>query len=63
MRLTQEQFNTLSDYFASISKILVGSAMIGFFLPTQAGPVTIPVFIIGSLMAVGFLILSIRLIK
>ena len=63
MRLTKNQIDILSGYFSDISKILVGSAVIGFFVPSGVGPISIPVFIGGSATAVLCLFISIGLIK
>ena len=63
MRLNSGQIDTLSKYFADVSKILVGSAVIGFFVPSGVGPITLPVFIGGAVAALAFLSIGIRLAK
>ena len=62
MRFTQDQLDILSKYFADLSKILVASAVIGFFVPSGA-IITLPVFIGGTVAAIGCLVFSIQLIK
>lgn len=61
MWLNRSQLDTLSKYFSDISKILVASIVIGFFAPVGADLITIPVFVGGSLAAIGFLIFSITI--
>lgn len=63
MRLNQDQLNLLAKYLADFSKILIASAVVGFFVPTGAGQVTIPVFIIGAFIAVLSLWTSVNLLK
>lgn len=63
MRLNQNQLEALSKYLADLSKILVASTVIGFFVPTSAGPITIPTFITGTLVALLALFAGIRIIK
>ena len=63
MKLDQDQLTLLSHYFADISKVIVASVVIGFFVPIGVGPITLPVFAVGTLVAVSFLILSIRFVK
>jgi hypothetical protein len=63
MKLNKAQLDILSRYFSDISKILVASTMLGFFVPTGVGPITITVFLVGSMIAIGFLVISVRLTK
>jgi len=63
MQFTKNQIDALSKYFADLSKILIASTVIGFFIPTGAGPITIPVFITGTFVALLTLFASIRLAK
>lgn len=63
MNLTDSQINVLSSYLADVSKILIGSVVIGFFLPTSTGAITIPVFMTGSMIAVATLWVSIIIIR
>ncbi|MBI3261320.1 hypothetical protein HYZ64_03065 [Candidatus Berkelbacteria bacterium] len=63
MQLSEGQFKILSQYFADISKILVASVVVGFFLPSAAGQISIPVFIVGSVMAFVTLVASINIFK
>ena len=63
MRLTSPQIDTIAKYLADVSKILIGSVVVGFFVPTSTGPISIPVFLAGSLMALLTLGGSIQLTK
>ncbi|MBI3334899.1 MAG: hypothetical protein HY001_00165 [Candidatus Portnoybacteria bacterium] len=63
MKLNKGQLDILAKYFGDISKILVASAVIGFFIPPESGPITLPVFIGGLLGAVSFVIFSLTLLK
>ena len=63
MKLNKEQIETLSKYFADMSKIIAASSVIGFFIPPANIPVTIQTFIFGFSLAVISLILSIYLLK
>lgn len=63
MRLNQHQIEILSKYFADLSKILVASTVIGFFVPTGAGLVALPVFATGLITAVACLVFSVRLLR
>lgn len=62
MRLNSEQVTTISRYFADFSKILIGSVVIGFFIPTDA-PIPFQTFTAGLGIAIASLILSIRMLK
>ena len=61
MGFTSGQNDTLSKYFSDVSKILVGSAVVGFFVPTGVGPITTQVFVGGTAIAIVFLLISIKL--
>ena len=63
MRLAKEQLDILAKYFSDISKILVASTVIGFFIPAQQTLVTLPVFAMGSISAFVCLALSVQLTK
>jgi len=63
MKLSRVQLEALSKYFSDLSKILVASAVIGFFIPSREGIITLPIFTVGSLVAVLCLILSLNLLK
>lgn len=62
-KLKREQLKLLSSYFADVSKILVGSVMVGFFIPMYATQISADAFLLGSSIASAFLILSIGLAK
>lgn len=63
MRLNRNQIEALSKYFTDLSKILVASTVIAFFVPTGTGQVTLPIFITGLMTAIASLIFSIRLLR
>jgi len=63
MKLSKEQIDVLSKYFSDISKILVASTVVGFFVPSQEMLITFPVFAIGSISAFACLAFSIKLTK
>ncbi|TSC56560.1 MAG: hypothetical protein Greene071421_135 [Parcubacteria group bacterium Greene0714_21] len=63
MILNNQQVDALSKYFSDISKILVASTVIGFFVPTAIGSVPFSVFMVGATVAMGTLVISIYLQK
>ena len=63
MKFNRNQLEALSKYFADLSKILVASAVIGFFIPSREAIITLPVFSFGALVAVLCLVLSVNLLK
>lgn len=63
MQFNVGQLDALSKYFADVSKILVGSAVIGFFIPTGAGQIGLPIFIGGAVAAFICLYASIKLVQ
>ena len=63
MNFNKEQVDILSKYFADISKIIVASAVIGFFIPTETGFVTFSVFAMGLVSAIACLVFSLQLNK
>jgi len=63
MRFNRNQFEALSKYFSDLSKILVASAVIGFFIPSREAIITLPIFTTGSLVAILCLVLSLNLLK
>lgn len=64
MRLTPAQLDILSKYFADVSKLLVASVVIGFFVPFEGKSlVSVSDFIVGSLVAILFLLWGVRLGK
>lgn len=63
MKLSKEQFDILSKYLSDISKILIASTVIGFFVPSGQGLVTFPVFTIGLISAFACLVFSLQLTR
>tara|TARA_Y100000310_G_scaffold250136_1_gene256292 strand:+ start:622 stop:813 length:192 start_codon:yes stop_codon:yes gene_type:complete len=53
--LNREQRSLLSNYTSDISKILFGTAIVGYFIPSAEIIVTSQMFIGGSLSALIFL--------
>ena len=53
----------VAKYFADISKILVASIVIGFFVPSGPMAVSLNVFLWGLISAVGCFIFSVNLAK
>jgi len=63
MRFDRNQFDLISKYFSDLSKILVASVVIGFFIPAGAKEVSLNVFLWGIVLAVGCFIFSVNLAK
>ena len=64
MKLNQSQARLLAGYLADISKVLVVGAIVNFFIPSEVTePISIAVLAGGGIVALGFLIFSIILIK
>lgn len=63
MRLNQLQLDILSKYLADVSKLIVASTVIAFFVPSGEIQVTIQTFVIGSIMAVAFLVFSVGIVR
>ena len=54
MKFSQNQLDTISKYCSDISKIVVGSVVVSFFIQTESMNITPITFIVGSLVAVFF---------
>ncbi|MEK7208238.1 MAG: hypothetical protein AAB699_01660 [Patescibacteria group bacterium] len=63
MNLTENQLDSLSKYFADISKLVFAATVLGFFIPIGLYTVTLPEFVIGTLVTVVFLWFSVRLAR
>ncbi len=63
MQLNQEQIDILAKYFSDLSKILFGSTVLGFFIPSPEVQITLSVFIVGALATTTCLAFSLRLLK
>ena len=63
MNLTRNQLELLAKYFSDISKILVASTVIGFFVPMAGVTVNTITFIVGFSSAIIFISLGVRIIK
>lgn len=62
MKLNGDQIGLLAKYFADLSKILFGSVIIGYFLPSSI-IVNLPTFMLGSSVATVFIIFSVKILK
>jgi hypothetical protein len=63
MRLTKAQLMLLSQYFSDVSKILFGSTVIGYFIPSSAGLITLPVFFAGVIVGLVCFLISLDLAR
>jgi len=61
MSLSPNQTGALARYFADISKIIVASSVVGFFVPVGSDNITIPVFVGGFIAALCFLLFGVLL--
>lgn len=61
--LTDNQLNAVAKYLGDISRVVVASAVVNFFIPTVDSAVSLPTFIIGSIFAVAFFVGSVILTK
>ena len=62
MRLNSKQIDTLSRYFADLSKVLFISTVLAFFIPNSFGHVTFVEFFGGSITTLAFLVFSLKLV-
>ena len=63
MQLNKEQTTILAGYFSDLSKILLSSLVIGFFIPATSGPITVSVLVGGTIVGVSFIAFSIFISK
>ena len=63
MRLNKDQVELISETFADLAKILFGSAVVGFFIPSASGTIGIVTFMIGASFSAGFFAVSVVLLK
>jgi len=63
MGLNKEQMGILSAYLSDVSKILFASTVLGFFVPSVAGSVSLLTFGVGSAIAVLCLLVSIDIMQ
>ena len=63
LKFSKEQRYKLSDYFADISKLAVGSAVVGYLIPAEILHITGWGFIAGLFSALIFLFGSMYLVK
>lgn len=57
MQFNQEQIDTLAKYFSDLSKILFGSTVLGFFIPSAETQITLSMFIVGVSATITCLVL------
>lgn len=62
-KLNRSQIESVSKFFADLAKIMVGSAVVGFFIPNFAGNVSTAVFISGTIISAGLFVLSVIILK
>ena len=63
MGLNKEQIGVLSAYLSDMSKILFASTVLGFFVPSIAGSVSLLTFGVGSAIALLCLLVSIDVMR
>lgn len=63
MKFNDRQVAAISHYFADISKILVLSTVVGFFVPARDITVTVTIFIVGAIIALFAFVASILILR
>lgn len=59
----EEQIKGISKYLMDLSKLLFGSAIVGFFIPGYSGKVSTAIFIIGVVSSMGLFASGIFILK
>lgn len=62
-KLNKLQIESVSKFFADLAKIVVGSAVVGFFVPNFAGNVSTAVFVSGTIISTGLFVLSVVILE
>jgi len=62
-KLNRIQVESISNFFADLAKIVVGSAVVGFFVPGFGGDISTPIFISGTIISTGLFVLSVIVLK
>lgn len=60
IKLSDAQIERISEFFIDLSKLLIASAFVGFFIPGSSGIVNLPTFIIGTTLAIICFVISIK---
>lgn len=60
--IPKTKLKALANFSIDLAKILVASAVVGFFVPGFPGQVNLESFIFGSILATIFLVIGIKLI-
>lgn len=63
LQLNKFQVRAVSEFLRDLAKIIVGSAVIRFFLPGISGGVPLLVFVFGSIAAIAFFMLGVAILK
>jgi len=62
-KLNGEQVESISRFFADVSKLLIASVVIGFFIPNVAGSVDVITFVGGSVLSIVLFTVSVIMLK
>ncbi len=62
-KLNKEQVESISKFFGDVSKLLIASVVIGFFMPNVAGSVDVITFVGGSILAMVLFTVSVIMLK
>lgn len=63
LKLTKIQLDAISKYLGDISKLVFAAAVLGFFVPIGAQPISIVTFLVGVIITVTAFTFSVYLIK
>jgi hypothetical protein len=63
MRLTKSQESWLSPYCADLSNILLGSTVVGYFVPNTTDLITPSAFLAGAIVGLVCLLISVDLAR
>lgn len=59
--IPKTKLKALANFSISLAKILIASAVVGFFIPEFPGQVNLESFIFGSIFAAMFLAIGVKL--
>lgn len=62
-QFSKVQLDKISNYLMDLSKILFGSAVVGFFIPGFSGQVNLSIFVVGLILSTTFLALGIKILN
>ena len=63
MQMNRTQIELVAKYFSDLSKILVASTVVAYFVPGSGEVVTLQIFVAGAIIAAMMLWVSIGLLK